>query len=144
LNAIVVIFRGSANFQNWLTNLNTVRTSYPACGGCSVHSGFYSGYNSVSSTVKNDVNNLKSKYRDAKLIIAGHSLGGALAILAAADLVNLHAIDATYTFGQPRIGNDAFAAWYPTRVRNTFRVIHYADIVPHVPPASFGFVHSST
>ena len=127
-----------------MINLSTTRTSYPACSGCSVHSGFLSGYNLVASTVKTAVNNLMAKYRGAKLMVTGHSLGGALTILAAADLANLHAIDAAYTFGQPRVGNEAFATWYPNVVHNTFRVIHYADIVPHVPPSALGFLHSST
>jgi hypothetical protein len=41
----------------------------------------------------------------------GHSLGGALAMLAATDLHSNHSIAAAgvYTFGQPRVGNQAFA-----------------------------------
>ena len=78
-------------------------------------------------------------------MVTGHGSGGALAILAAADLANSHAIDAVYTFGQPRVGNKAFSTWYPTVVPNTFRVIHYADLIPHLPPTTFlGFYHSST
>ncbi len=143
MNSVIVSFRGSSNIQNWLLNLGTTRTSYPACTGCSVHSGFLSGYNSISATVKTNVNGLLAKYRNARLMVTGHSLGGALAILAAADLKNLHNVDQVYTFGQPRIGNTAFAQWYPGHIPNTFRVIDYADIVPHVPPSSFGFQHSS-
>ncbi|GAB4851241.1 hypothetical protein Ancab_030537 [Ancistrocladus abbreviatus] len=38
------------------------------------------------------------------------------------------------TFGQPRIGNAAFASYYSERVPNTIRVTNYHDIVPHLPP----------
>ena len=31
LNAIVVVFRGSSNINNWILNLDTVRISYPLC-----------------------------------------------------------------------------------------------------------------
>lgn len=113
MNALVVVFRGSSNIQNWILNLDAVRTSYSLCSGCSVHSGFNTGYNIVAPAVRSAVQNLKAKYRTAKLYIAGHSLGGALAILATADLKNLFGnVDVTYTFGQPRIGNAAFASWF--------------------------------
>ncbi|XP_019181293.1 PREDICTED: lipase ZK262.3-like isoform X2 [Ipomoea nil] len=38
------------------------------------------------------------------------------------------------TFGQPRMGNAAFATGYSERVPNTIRVTHGHDIVPHLPP----------
>ena len=38
------------------------------------------------------------------------------------------------TFGQPRVGNAAFASLYSTLVPNTIRVTHEHDIVPHLPP----------
>ncbi|GMP56768.1 hypothetical protein CsSME_00021122 [Camellia sinensis var. sinensis] len=38
------------------------------------------------------------------------------------------------TFGQPRIGNSAFVAYYSELVPNTFRVTNEHDIVPHLPP----------
>lgn len=38
------------------------------------------------------------------------------------------------TFGQPRIGNAAFASYYTQLVPNTFRVTNDHDIVPHLPP----------
>jgi len=78
-------------------------------------------------------------------MITGHSLGGSLAILASTDLAKLHGkIDQVYTFGQPRVGNPAFAAYYQSFIPNTFRLIDYADIVPHIPPSAFGFQHSSS
>jgi hypothetical protein len=47
-DAVVVAFRGSVDTKNWLYNLNTVVTSYPACSGCNVHLGFYSAYKGVA------------------------------------------------------------------------------------------------
>jgi predicted lipase len=48
-----------------------------------------------------------------------------------------------YTFGQPRVGNDAFATVFKSLV-NEYRVVHYADIVPHLPPEVLGFHHVPT
>jgi predicted lipase len=105
-NAVIVAFRGSSNIQNWILNIGTTRSSYSLCTNCSVHTGFLSGYNAIATAVRNAVQNLKAKYRNSRLLITGHSLGGALAILCTADLKHLFGtVDLTYTFGQPRIGN---------------------------------------
>ena len=59
------------------------------------------------------------------LVCAGHSLGGALAQLAANDIARgaqqqlLRAEITCYTFGSPRVGNHAFAAEY-NQVRGSF------------------------
>lgn len=111
--AVVVAFRGSEDIKNWITNLDTVRTSYGACSGCSVHLGFNAAYNNVSSEVRSRVKEYMAKFPGASLIVTGHSLGGALAVLCAVDLNNnVRAVDIVYTFGQPRVGNDKFAAYY--------------------------------
>ena len=46
------------------------------------------------------------------------------------------------TFGSPRVGNPAFSNWFDGSMNlGTYsaRVVHYKDIVPHLPPMSFGF-----
>jgi hypothetical protein len=58
-----------------------------------------------------------------------------LATIAALDIHNLFGhVDHLYTFGQPRVGNEAFATYVTASIPERYRVIHYADIVPHVPP----------
>ncbi|XP_024310813.1 lipase isoform X3 [Brachypodium distachyon] len=44
-----------------------------------------------------------------------------------------HAVE-LITFGQPRVGNPAFAAYFSEQVPRTIRVTHENDIVPHLPP----------
>lgn len=49
-------------------------------------------------------------YPSAKIIVSGHSLGGALAVLCALDLHRTYnKVDRLTTIGQPRIGNSEFA-----------------------------------
>jgi alpha-beta hydrolase superfamily lysophospholipase len=74
------------------------------------------------------------------LYYTGHSLGGALATLAA----SLRPPCAVYTFGAPRIGNAEFAqtlAGIPV-----FNVFNPKDIVPELPPGSrrTRFTHAGT
>ena len=54
-----------------------------------------------------------------------------------------HSVSTYYTFGQPRVGNEAFANVFKTLV-SEYRVVHYADIVPHLPPEVLGFHHVAT
>lgn len=41
------------------------------------------------------------------------------------------------TFGQPRVGNAAFASYFAKYVPKTIRMTHERDIVPHLPPYFF-------
>ena len=45
------------------------------------------------------------------------------------------------TYGQPRVGNANFAKFVNQMTDRTERVVHYADIVPHLPAQSYGFQH---
>ena len=57
---------------------------------------------------------------------AGHSLGGALATLAAVDLARARKLPrlAVYTYGAPRTGNHAFARDYEATVPQTWQIIN--------------------
>ena len=142
LDAIVVSFRGSNNLADWITNLAFAKTSY-SCSRCKVHSGFNGAYEDLKNQVRSLVSAYRSSYPSAKLIMTGHSLGGAIASLAALDLtLNLEQVDAVYTFGSPRVGNYRFAMYYNSKVPNTFRVVNYRDTVAHMPWLSQGFNHN--
>ena len=87
-----------------------------------------------------------------KLVICGHSLGGALASLTAYEIsTRLKEFEyptritvQVYTFGEPRVGNLQFATEYNRRVPLTYRVVYRDDVVPHVPLESFGYYHEGT
>ena len=74
--------------------------------------------------------------------MTGHSLGGALAVIAAAELQSRYnSVYSLYTFGQPRVGNDKFGQFMTGYIPLTFRIVHYADEVPHVPQSILGYKH---
>ena len=80
--------------------------------------------------------------------MTGHSLGGALAVFAALDIKTSFksAGEVTlYTYGQPRVGNEAFSDYIFSVLNKSYvRVTHYDDTVAHVPPRISGFKHAGT
>ena len=94
-----------------------------------VHSGFYEAFNMVKSQLSSDLE--KEENRNLPLYITGHSLGGALAVVATYCLSS-DQIAACYTFGGPRVGNLAFGKSIKPPI---YRVINAADLVPRLPPS---------
>ena len=56
-----------------------------------------------------------------------------MAHLIAMELIKAGFQTTMVNFGQPRVGDDAYAAFANTKFPNHFRVIHDRDIVPHQP-----------
>lgn len=123
---------------------------YSKCSGCEVHGGFTSTWESVRGPVMDEVERLVGQQPNAKVFVTGHSLGAAVAVLAAADLgASAHSlgypIEGVYTYGQPRVGNKAFREFYETGEHVSFRLTHWKDIVPHLPPKGMDdYYHTST
>lgn len=124
----VLVFRGTqGRIANWVYNLATALSPWPAGG--SVHRGFKLLLMEVWEFIESQLNKLAGP-----VYYTGHSLGGALAVLAA----SLKKPAAAYTFGSPRMGNSQFVD--STRHINIYRVVNPRDIVSCVPPIP-GFLH---
>ena len=81
-NEIVVSFRGTNNWQNWIEDANFEKIEFPNCFDCEIHGGFYFDYLSVSKIVNARVEDILKKHPDASILTTGHSLGGALSAIA--------------------------------------------------------------
>jgi hypothetical protein len=76
------------------------------------------------------------------LFITGHSLGAAIAALAALRTSDAGLPPAAiYTFGMPRVGGPQFVASYAGLSKVTYRLVHGIDLVTRVPPGSRGGFH---
>jgi len=73
------------------------------------------------------------------VIACGHSLGGAVALLAAIFV----GIEEAYTYGAPRVGDRAFARCGRVNLVEHNRFVRAADIVPHLPLLGLGFRHNA-
>jgi hypothetical protein len=134
----LIAFRGSKKFVNWLLDFNFAwKEPYPTCEGCKVHDGFYSSWQSLKSETLDDLHTMGCDKKPIRII--GHSLGGAMAALAAFDLMENYQIKHVYTYGQPRVSNQAWVDAFEQKVAKAkvpyFRVVDYMDVVPHLPPS---------
>ncbi|MCP4020862.1 MAG: lipase family protein, partial [Desulfobacteraceae bacterium] len=73
----------------------------------------------------------KDEFQAKPLFISGHSLGGALATIAAKELYHKGGIAACYTFGSPRVGD---AEWISSIKTPFYRLVNAADCVTMLPP----------
>ncbi len=132
-HAVFIAFRGTepGNLQDMATDGNIKPVAHPL--GL-VHSGFKTGIDSVWPDVTRQVGRFQD--RGQSIWITGHSLGGALATLAAAAMiVEDRPVHGVYTFGQPRVGDPAFADLFNLRVGGRmFRYVNDNDVVTRVPP----------
>jgi hypothetical protein len=148
---VVVSFRGTvpSKIADWIEDLNFSKfaafsSKYPSV---SVHSGFWGAYMEMKPKMLAGLALAFSDSGARTLIVTGHSLGAAMAELAALDLkLNVYPDKyyASYTQGTPRPGNPAFASLYTSKIDASFREIHYKDLVPHLPPKLLGFQHGPT
>lgn len=127
-DATVVAFRGTENLGDWLGNLNLLSTSR-SYG--KVHRGFLGAFQVVDAKLRS----VLSRFPGKPLLLTGHSLGGALATVAAAEWKGQIPISWIYTFGQPAVGKGGFAAFFQQQLGgHMFRFVNDDDIVPRVPP----------
>ena len=128
--ATFVTFAGSdpAKPQDWVTDFEAMPSPDD------LHSGFEKAVDTVWPLIQTAIAHRTAPSQP--LFFSGHSLGGALAILAASRAPlepNVQQV-VVYTFGSPRTGGEIFFDDYTPRLGDsTFRFVHGADIVPTVP-----------
>ncbi len=152
---IVVAFRGTEpeKLIDWMTDLRADFVD-------DVHGGFRTALDEVWPEIFAAVERAKGprgslvdlaragSTADAGpgLWLTGHSLGGALAVLAAMRLAeDQQPVDGLYTYGQPRVGNRRCARALEALLGERYlRFVNNADIVPRVPLRSMGYAHAGS
>lgn len=129
---IVVAFAGTDNPVDWITNAQTLlQPVSDLCANCLAHQGFRNAWNAASPRVLGAVRAARAANPGFKVLATGHSLGGALATLAAGYMRNAGITTDLYTFGSPRVGNSYFASHIGNQgLGGNFRVTNKKDIVP--------------
>ncbi|KAI9747235.1 MAG: hypothetical protein M1815_004486 [Lichina confinis] len=138
---IICTFRGSTSARNWLNNLHFFPRPTDICPGCALHEGFSRSAGEVRGRVVPGIRAALDANPGFNVVIAGHSLGGALATITAAEVRKAGIPAALYTYGAPRVGNKAFADFVGAQAGGNFRVTNRNDLVPRLPPREFGYAH---
>jgi triacylglycerol lipase len=128
--AVFVSIRGTEAPGEWLCDFEAVPT---ACdiGTGTVHQGFQRVYEVIRDSA---IDGLTGALRPGdNVLVTGHSLGAALAILFANDAASITQNIQVCTFAGPRTGLGDFGSSYDKRIPGTLRVVNRWDIVPNVP-----------
>lgn len=175
---LVLAFCGSKTWIDWILDVSFSKTvfhpenSHSAstaihrkhCGRnqCRIHLGFHTSIKSLFPSFHSEVDRLLDQYPDYKIWVTGHSLGGAMALLAGIELRMSGHKPLVFTAGGPRVGNVEMASYVDElfkvdelhqsmeseytqfRDRNgvLIRLTHTGDAVPQAPPESLGYHHS--
>jgi len=126
---VVLSFRGTESTKPKDIKSDMQAMQVKCVSGGMVHSGFSEAFDVVSEQVQDALNeaNIAAK----PLFITGHSLGGALATIAAKRLTHKSGIAGCYTFGSPRVGD---TNWVSGLRAPVYRVVNAVDSVTMMPP----------
>jgi len=149
----VISFRGSNNFNNWLTNFNAIPAQYPNAPQLDdpkIHPGFLAAFRALEEAGLRDAI-IAMFAEEADVLVTGHSLGGALATVAALELkqnpryqaLNIRSV-AAWPFASPRVVNQELAALFNDVMDSSWRVVYRYDPVATVPTKAMGYYHVGT
>jgi len=138
-NYYCIAFRGTNELADWLDNINAFAVD-ELFG--SFHRGFWNSVQDVWQPVYSLYQERNAAAR-RPLFLTGHSLGGAMATIAAARLVHLDLpFTSVYTFGQPRAMSRNASRVFNAECRSRFFRFHNNnDIVTRVPARLMGYSH---
>lgn len=140
---VTIAYHGTRDGSDFKTDLYAYLTKLPfSPEGDSVHSGFYSlfkrSWPSVHKILKGYANDQGVKIKGLKINVTGHSMGGALASIAALCLNKTENAENVHvaTFGSPRVFyKDAAKVYNDGCLGNkTIRVACRSDNIPCLPP----------
>ena len=139
---IFLAFRGTqpAKVKDWVAD---AKASLKNDSKGKVHHGFKDALDVVWQEIKNKLDEYQNHAR-RPLWLTGHSLGAALATLAAARLAfdDDQVIQGLCNFGSPRVGNNAFTKAFDARIgERTFRFVNNNDVVTRAPAPFPTLVH---
>lgn len=142
----LLAFRGTEqNLTDWTTDAKFDAADASAHGlPGKIHHGFADAFESIWPSLLTAINQLKGQR--VLLHVTGHSLGGALATLAALRLARLRTfpVQSVHTYGSPRVGDQTFVREFDTTFSGrSFRIVNNEDLVTRIPPRESSYEHVS-
>ena len=135
-----IAFRGTDSQEDRLLNLHFfTRPLLTANKALRVHAGYLNYYKQIRSDILEYLTVITEEAggNDYKVILTGHSLGGAAAMICSLDLLQNKLIKSEkltcITFGTPMVGNAQFCKYYSQNVTQSFHINCGVDIAPRIP-----------
>jgi predicted lipase len=129
-------FAGSNDFKDWMENIQFFKLTE----GNTIHKGFYDAWSSFKEEVGKIATDFLTRRAKGKILVVGHSRGGAMAILCARHLAkNLKYANTLVTFGAPMLGDETYHNEFETLPIEATCLQNGWDIVCSLPPEKFGF-----
>jgi len=97
-----------------------------------VQTGFLKIYESVITQITNVINKINGK-KDKNILIIGHSLGATTSVLLSIYLTLQNYNLVTYTFGSPRIGDEALSTLVNNLNITIYNILNVCDLIPTLP-----------
>ncbi|GMG56447.1 unnamed protein product [Ambrosiozyma monospora] len=173
---IVIAFQGSSTLLDWILDFSFIPIDFQSYGSskgldtttvdvkdAKVHAGFKVASQNFFDYSIQVLEHLRAKYPGFKLVVTGHSLGGALASLVGLELNLMGYNPAIISFAGPKVFSPSLASWVDkqfntngyvaqlesqsvsTITPGTYtRVTHIRDIVPCVPLVAMGYRHAGS
>jgi predicted lipase len=131
-----VSFRGTSTWMDVIHDLDTRPVPADARPDITVHAGFRYKFFSIKNALEEVL--MENLADFDTLVLTGHSLGGALATIAAPFLSDMFPAKTVkcISFGSPRVGNENFVKWFQSTVDSNVRIVNEHDPVPHLPLGS--------
>eukprot|EP00039_Didymoeca_costata_P004131 m.71522 g.71522 ORF g.71522 m.71522 type:complete len:322 (+) comp12253_c0_seq1:289-1254(+) len=145
-NQIVLSFRGTQYYTQLVEELaNAYHSQFTANTSLLVNHYFQNALATIYDHVRSLVAQAVAANPDYELFLTGHSLGAAMASLAALRFVYEGIVPPgkilQVTLGQPRVGIKAYAMDVECKIANAVRLTHYKDIVVHLPYENLNWYH---
>lgn len=165
---LYLTFRGTNLAQDWLNNLDAFLVDYTplvdldndfepelkvACDGCKIHKGFSAFVKHNGAEVVQYIADLKQKWPQYHIVVTGHSLGAAMALICGVEFRLLGYDTLVVTLAGPKVGNAQFVKFankifatdnvirhidkhnsFETLDVGYIRMVHKHDMVPLLPP----------
>ncbi len=137
----VIVTRGTVGTEEWLNNMNYRLVPFHPLNSDYGH--VHNGFRDVFKGIRGRYRELVEQFEvGTPLYLVGHSLGAALAQLAALDIATRTPERAdqlrVYGYAPPRVGDAAFAEVYNRLVGTSYRIVNVCDVVPYLPFEELG------
>jgi len=130
---LYIVFRGTQGGQDVRIDLEELRAPlFDGRNDVLVHRGFLKQFNALKGELLETIESVLDVVSGVRF--CGHSLGAALATLAAGVFsLRWGKLISCYTFGSPRVGGHGFVLWWDTLNIQSYRILNYRDPVPMLP-----------